>query len=390
MQNRLKESVIKEVDRLKTDLIDICMTIHSNPEVKFKEFKAVEVLTTFLEKNDFEVTKGTGGLETAFNAVFKGPGNGPAIAFLAEYDALPQIGHACGHNIVGSAGVGAAVALKKAAADSIGKIIVVGTPAEEGGGGKIILIEKGIFEDIDIAMMIHPSNKTRMVRLMLAVAETGFIFHGRAAHAAAYPHKGINALDGVILTFNNINALRQQLKNDVRIHGIITEGGYAPNIIPEMASAQFYVRALEEKYFKEVVEKVKECARGAAIATGTKLDIKTERLIYRPFKPNYTLAEIFRDNLSLIGIREDPGDEKGDMGSSDIGNVSQTIPTIHADISICDDDVVCHSPGFRDAAISEKGIKGIVTGAKALALTALDIFISPEKMDMIRKEFEGK
>ncbi len=390
MQNRLKESVIKEVDRLKTDLIDICMTIHSNPEVKFKEFKAVEVLTTFLEKNDFEVTKGIGGLETAFNAVFKGPGNGPAIAFLAEYDALPQIGHACGHNIVGSASVGAAVALKKVAADSIGKIVVVGTPAEEGGGGKIILIEKGIFEDIDIAMMIHPSNKTKMVRLMLAVAEIGFVFHGKAAHAAAYPHKGINALDGVILTFNNINALRQQLKNDVRIHGIITEGGYAPNIIPEMASAQFYVRALEEKYFKKVVEKVKECARGAAIATGTELDIKTERLIYRPFKPNYTLAEIFRDNLSLIDIREDPGDEKGDMGSSDIGNVSQTIPTIHADISICDDDVVCHSPGFRDAAISEKGIKGIVTGAKALALTALDIFISPEKMDMIRKEFEGK
>jgi amidohydrolase len=377
------------VERLKPDLIEICKTIHRNPEVKFKEFKAVEVLTAFLKKNDFGVTQGIGGLETAFNAVFKGAEDSPIIALLAEYDALPQIGHACGHNIVCTASVGAAVALKNVAHDSLGKIVVVGTPAEEGGGGKITLIKKGIFKDVDLAMMVHPSNKTRMVRLMLAVVEIRFIFHGKSAHAAAYPYEGINALDGVILTFNNINALRQQLKDDVRIHGIITEGGYAPNIIPDRASAQFYVRALEERYFKKVVEKVKECARGASIATGTKLDIKMEEFTYRPFKPNYTLAGIFRENLSFLNIKEDSGGERGDMGSSDIGNLSHIIPTIHADISICDDKIVCHSPDFRDAALSEKGMKGMIIGAEGLALTAFDIFISPDKMDMIRKEFEG-
>lgn len=383
----IKEILVKEVDRLKPEIIKISRLIHSKPELAYKEFFASDALTSFLEGYDFKVEKGIGGLPTAFMASASGRKKAPSVAFIAEYDALPKLGHACGHNMIGAISAGAAAALKKSALDRAGKIIVIGTPAEEGGGGKIKLIEKGAFKGIDMAIMAHPSNKTRAVGRMLAVVDITFTFIGKSSHASSFPYQGINALDGVILTYNNINAMRQQLKEDVRIHGIITEGGQAPNIIPDRASAKFYVRSLDMKYFKEVLEKVKNCAKGAAKATGCRLRIDTGKFAYHPFKTNYTLSGIFRENMKSVGLKEDSIGEKEGMGSSDIGNLSQVMPTIHPEFAIGKTNVVNHSPEFAMAAVSKFGTEMMIKITKAAAMTALDVFCHPEKVKEIKKEF---
>ncbi|MBI4379542.1 MAG: M20 family metallopeptidase [Nitrospinae bacterium] len=381
------EAVIKEIERLKPELINISRNIHSKPELAFKEFFASDTLTSFLNGQSFKIKRGVGGLPTAFIASAAFGRGTPSIAFIAEYDALPKIGHACGHNMIGAISIGAATAIKNTASDLDGKIYVIGTPAEEGGGGKIRLIEKGVFKGIDLAIMAHPSNKTRVAMKMLAVVEITFTFIGKSSHAAAFPYEGINALDGVILTYNNINALRQQLKEDVRIHGIITEGGEAPNIIPDRASARFYVRALDMKYFKEVVEKVKDCARGAAKATQCKLRVDTGRFVYHPFKPNYTLAGVVRDNMELLGLKENSIGETAGIGSSDIGNLSQIIPTIHPEFAIAKSNIVNHSPEFAEAAISKYAMDMMIKMTKVVAMTAIDILSSPEKVREISREF---
>jgi amidohydrolase len=384
---QLKSAVIKEIDRLKPEIVKLSKLIHSRPELAYKEFFASDTLTSFLKKHGFKIEKGIGGLPTAFIASAAGRKKAPAAAFIAEYDALPKLGHACGHNMIGAISAGAAAALRNAALDRAGRIIVIGTPAEEGGGGKIKLIEKGVFKGIDMALMAHPSNKTRVIGRMLAVVDITFTFIGKSSHASSFPYEGINALDGIILTYNNINALRQQLKEDVRIHGIITEGGQAPNIIPDRAAAKFYVRSLDMKYFKEVMEKVKDCARGAAKATRCRLRIDTGKFAYHPFKPNYTLSGIFRENMKSLGIKEDSIGEKEGMGSSDIGNLSQVIPTIHPEFAIGKMNVVNHSPEFARAAVSKFGADMMIKMTKAAAMTALDVFCYPKKVKEIRKEF---
>lgn len=369
----IKDELVKEIDRLKPELSALSRDIFNYPETAFKEFYAQSVLTDYLKGKGIAVARGTGGLKTAFKGVINEKKRSPAVALLAEYDALPSLGHACGHNVICASCVGAAAALKKISKEINGKVVIIGTPGEEGGGGKIHLINKGIFKGIDAAMMIHPSSKNKVVRRMLAVTEFKFIFTGKPAHASAHPEEGINALDALILTFNNINALRQQLRGDARIHGIIEEGGVAPNIIPERGTARFYVRAKDMDYFHEVVKKVKGCANAAALATGCKLTIETPGFTYKPFKPHYPIAELFSKNLAALGIKEDDISETEGMGSSDIGNVSHEIPTIHADIKICKGDVECHTSGFAKAASSDEGMNGMIIGAKGLALTAVDI-----------------
>ncbi|MBI3814266.1 MAG: M20 family metallopeptidase [Nitrospinae bacterium] len=387
--DQLKSAVIKEIDRLNPEIVKLSRLIHSKPELAYKEFFASDTLTSFLKNHGFKIERGIGGLPTAFTASAAGRIKAPAVAFIAEYDALPKLGHACGHNMIGAISAGAAAALRNLALDSAGRIIVIGTPAEEGGGGKIKLIEKGVFNGIDIALMAHPSNKTRVIGRMLAVVDITFTFIGKSSHASSFPYEGINALDGVILTYNNINALRQQLKEDVRIHGIITEGGQAPNIIPDRAAARFYVRTLDMKYFKEVLEKVKDCARGAAKAARCRLRIDTGKFAYHPFKPNYTLSGIFRENMKSIGIKEDLIGERDGMGSSDIGNLSQVIPTIHPEFAIGKMNVVNHSPEFARAAVSKFGTDMMIKMTKAAAMTALDVFCYPEKVKEIKREFKN-
>jgi len=380
----LKEEVIKQIEGLRDEIIELSDRIHKNPELGFEEYKACAWLTDMLSQHGFEVERGVADLKTAFRATFTGSRehsfdsaqDRPRVALLAEYDALPEIGHACGHNIIAASSVGAAIALSKL--NLPGTVVVLGTPAEEGGGGKIIMIEQGVFKGIDAAMMIHPSDQNLISEGSLAVKQIRMKFKGKSAHAAAKPEKGINALDAVIQTFNNINALRQHLTEDVRIHGIITHGGVKPNIVPDYAEAYFYVRALDENYLLEVLEKVKNCAKGAALAQGAKVEFEVGRG-YRSRRLNHALVEAFTANLLALGVKPDDPPEHGGMGSSDIGDVSHVVPTIHPYISITEGEVPGHSREFAEAACSEKGHQGLLIGAKALAMTAIDLFVSEEE-----------
>lgn len=385
--DRLKDHLIAELEGMREELIDLSRNLHGQPEVAFQEHLSVDLLTLFLEKEGFLVERGVGQLPTAFKAIW-GNSSGPSVALIAEYDALPEMGHGCGHNLIAASSLGAAVALKRATDGLAGRVVVVGTPAEEGGGGKILLLERGVFDDLDVAMMVHPSNRNRLAMRTLAMADLKMAFRGRSSHAAAAPHMGINALDAVILTYNNINALRQQLQEDVRIHGIITEGGKVPNVIPDRAAAWFFVRSREREYLQEVLEKLKACTQGAAQATGCQVDLTIGPLVYHPFRSNQTMAELFRENLSRLGVEAShPAPEEGALGSSDIGNLSDILPTIHPELAISPSDIVLHTPAFAQAAISERGHQGLLLAAKALAMTALDVLLRPETLEGIRREF---
>lgn len=387
LKKDLKGQILAQVDRLREELIALSASLHAEPEVGFQEHRSAGKLIEMLEREGFRIERGVGGLPTAFQATWGGKKSGPSVAFLAEYDALIGLGHACGHNLIATASVGAALALKRGLPGLDGQIMVLGTPAEEGGGGKIILLEKGVFEGVDIALMVHPGNRTHLAWKSLAMADLKVAFTGKAAHAAAAPHQGINALDAMILTYNNLNALRQQLRDDARIHGIITEGGKAPNIIPDHTAAWFFIRSLEEGYLHELLEKVKACAQGAAQATGCQVELTVNPRIYQPFKSNRVLEELFRASLGLLGVEESPPAPGGMLGSSDVGNVSQTLPTLHPELAICPQEIALHTPEFAQAAISERGKQGLLLAAKALALTALEVFLSPEKGKEIREDF---
>ncbi|ADH61511.1 amidohydrolase [Thermoanaerobacter mathranii subsp. mathranii str. A3] len=382
----LKEKVISFIERIKEEIFEVADEIYKNPELGNQEFKASKLLREKISAYGFLVNE-VEGLPTAFLARKKGQKPGPKIAFLAEYDALPKIGHACGHNLIAAASFGAAVALGALAEELSGEVILVGSPAEETDGAKVLLVERGIFNDMDAAMMVHPGNRTTIYTTSLAMEALEFTYTGKAAHAAASPHLGINALDAVILLFNGINALRQQLRPDARIHGIIVEGGHTPNIIPERAVARFYVRAKEKKYMLEVKEKVIACAKGAELSTGAKLSYRNFELGFDNLVTNKTMAEVFKANLKELGYHDISDEEEG-IGSTDMGNVSQVVPSIHPHIAIAEKDVVPHSLEFLKAAGSTRGKETAVLSAKVLAMTALDIMTREELLKKIKEEFE--
>jgi amidohydrolase len=383
----LKNRVIREVNRLRDELIRTSKAIHAYPEIAFEEHQSMALLADLAEKSGYQVDRGIAGLPTAFRARRASPKEGPTIAFLAEYDALPDLGHACGHNLIGTSSTGAALAML-AVLDSLpGTITLIGTPAEEKGGGKIILLEAGIFESVDIAMMVHPSTKTMTTRTSLAASPIFFEFFGKPAHASSSPETGINALEACIQTFNNVNALRQHLTTDIRIHGIIMQGGEAVNIVPQYAAAQFMVRALQSKTCLEVVEKVIRCARTAAEAMGARIQVSQERH-YAEMRPNLTLAGVYKRNITQLGeIVEDPIPNQG-MASSDMGNISHALPAIQPHIAITDPGTAAHTPAFCQASISDRGHEGMLKVAKALAMTAVDLLSNPELVSNIRLEFE--
>jgi amidohydrolase len=383
-----KQALIKEVERLKPELLEISRFLHANPELAFEEHKAAERLSRTMETHGFSVERSVAGLATAFTAS-RASAEGPTIAFLAEYDALPGLGHACGHNLIAAGSVGAALALKVALGEVGGRVLVVGCPAEEKGGGKIPLVESGVFQGVDAAMLVHPSNRTEIVKRALGMRDVQVEFFGKASHAAATPHLGINALDAVILTFTNINALRQQIRPDARIHGIITHGGKAPNIIPDHAAALFYVRALDMAYLEELYQKVLGCFEAAAMATGTRHQVKRAGSDYHPHKINYALAELFRKNLEALGTQVDQGPEDQDLGSTDVGNVSQAVPTVQPMIAICGPSVACHMPEFAVASASRAGEEGMLLAATAMALTGLDLLRDRDALRRVKQEFAG-
>jgi len=384
----LKDKIVEYIDELSSLLTDISDEIHQNPELAFKEVLASKLLAEELKKAGFEVEIGAADLETAILAIHPEKSEGPTIAILAEYDALPEIGHACGHNLIAGAALGASLALGSIKKDLPGKLIFMGTPAEEDIGGKIAMIDAGLFKDVDAAMMFHPSAGYTMVgRKGLALTEVNIEFHGKPAHAAASPEKGINALDAIIQTFNGINALRQHIISSSRIHGVITHGGVKPNIVPEFASASFYVRAAKDDYCKELVKKVEKCAKGAAEATGAKLKFKVVSPSYQSRNVNKAMGNLFVENLKILGEPINPLPEGSGAGSSDIGNVSQVVPAIHPYISIADDSVAGHSQEFAAASASYHGHRAMLVAAKALAMTAIDLFTDAEKMAKVTEEF---
>ncbi len=383
----VKDTIVQAVDRLAGDLEDLSRTIHANPELGYQEVKAAGWLAEFLSRQGFKVERGVADVPTAFRAIME-TGPGPTIAIMCEYDALPAIGHACGHNVIAAVGAGAGAALA-AARDRLpkGRIQVIGTPAEEGGGGKVKLIRGGVFRDVDAAMMVHGWAAWVPHQDLLGIVRVGFEFTGKAAHASAYPWHGVNALDAVIQTFNNVSMLRQQMRPDARIHGIVTHGGAAPNIIPEFAAAMFYVRAPRVDQMWELHRRVIACAEGAARATGCTLNVvEQQETAYEPFKRNPTLVDTFRRNLLTLGVTESPED-KEHLGSSDVGNVSQVVPTIQPLVKIAPDGTPIHSRAFEAAAVSPLAREGLVIAAKALALTAHDVLADPALLARIRQEF---
>ena len=385
----VKDLVGEAVDRLGDELESLSHRIHEHPELGYQEVQAAGWLSDFLERQGFKVERGVAGVETAFRGTVD-TGEGPTIAILCEYDALPAIGHACGHNVIATAGVGAGAALATLR-DRLpkGRVQVIGTPAEEGGGGKVKLIRGGVFKAVDAAMMIHGFDRWIMHQDLLGIVRCRFEFTGKAAHASADPWEGVNALDAVIQTFNNVSMLRQQVRPEARIHGIVNDGGAAANIIPEFASATFYVRAAELDYMWALQKRVIACAEGAARATGCTLKVVEQRdNAYEPMKRNGTLLELFRANARTFGVVEAP-ESRERMGSSDVGNVSQVIPAIQPMVQIAPEGTPIHSRAFAEAAVKPLARDGMLKAAKIMAMTTCDLLANPDLVKEARREFEA-
>jgi len=382
---KLKTSVIDEIDACRDQLNELSLKIHANPELAFQEVKAAAWLSEYLKENGFSVESGIGGLKTAFKANY-GQGK-PVIAILAEYDALPKLGHACGHNLIAVSAVAAGIASKPAADRVGGSIMVIGTPGEELYGGKVVMVKRGAFDGVDVAMMVHPGVLNTATTRFLACHTLEVEFFGRAAHAAARPEKGINALEAMLQSFTAINSLRQHIKDRARIHGIITDGGEAANIVPAHSAGNFVVRAEDDSYLDELKEKVINCFTGAATASGARLEYRWGEVRYAPLRSNMTLARLFRRNLQSLGRKVHLLDPSNSFGSSDIGNVSQLVPSIHPSVAIAPVEALVHSPQFASAAASEAGLRGLLDAGKALAMTVVDLVANPAIVAMVKEEF---
>jgi amidohydrolase len=378
--DRQRKILISEAEALRPEAVRMLRAISGFAELGLSEVKTSETLAGFLRERGFRVDRGLAGMKAAFRAEYVFGRGKPAVAFLCEMDALPGLGHACGHNIVGVSSACAAAALAAFGAGRFrsGKVVAIGTPAEEMGYGKARMIGEGVFDGIDAAMMVHPSSRRHVAKGYLALHKIRFTYLGKASHAAAYPEHGINALDGVLLLFQGTAALRQHLPDTVRVHGIVTEGGKAPNIIPERAQAYFYVRGENQGELAEAVRRVKECARGAARATGCRLRMEEGPYTLSAMKVNPVLAGSYRGALAMLGLPESGAPVNKNRGSSDIGNVSQVVPTLQPNVPISrGEKVEIHTRLFEEATRSPSGIDGMMEGVRALSLTGYDLFASP-------------
>jgi amidohydrolase len=390
--------VTQAVDALRQELVDISLDIHAHPELNYQEFHAAQVLADALERHGFRVERGVGGVETAFRATLQGSNpDGPTVALLAEYDALPGIGHGCGHNLIAMSNLGAGLGMKAVMESLPGRLIVLGTPAEEGGGGKIRLLEADVFKGVDVALSSHPSSNRTIIPVdipkdqswSLAMVGYRYAYHGKAAHAAVVPHEGINALNAVIHLFTGIDALRQHLREDVRIHGIITDGGKAPNVVPDFAAANFMLRSRDRNYLHEVVERVRRVAEGAAQLTGARLEILPAHPMYENVRPNEVLVRAARANAGAVGMPVDatPPGWNGGGASTDFGNVSQVLPAYYLRFAVSEEPVPGHSTAMTQAAKSPLAHKSAIATAKVLALTACDLLANPALLAAARADF---
>ena len=398
-KEELAERANSVIETSRQELFDLSLDVHAHPELNYQEYYSSDALAGFLEKHNFAVERGIGGVETAFRATIPGgSGAGPTIAVLAEYDALPEIGHGCGHNLIAMAAMGAALGLQANAADLPGQVVVIGTPAEEGGGGKIRLLESGVFDGVDATLSSHPfSNRTvipataaRGESWSLAMVGYRYMYYGRAAHAAAAPEAGINALNAVIHLFTGIDALRQHLRDDVRIHGVITDGGLAPNVVPEFAAANFMLRSRDGRYLSdEVVGKVRQVAEGAAAMTGARLEVEEFYPFYENVQPNVTLAQAVGANAQTLGFRLDEpvAGRPGSGASTDFGNVSQVMPAYELRYAVSETPVTSHTRDMCETAATDLALSNALVVAKTLSLTAADLLRDVTLVEAAKAEF---
>lgn len=370
-----------------------------NPELGSEEYKSSKLLQDELEKHGFQVESGLLGMETAFKAVYRGKPGGPKIVYLCEYDALPGVGHGCGHNIIGTAGMGAGVVVSKLL--DAGEVWVIGTPAEESHGpsgmSKIRMSDEGVFDEADVVMMVHPAPFPPQVAsvavVFLAISMINIRFKGRTAHGAADPHKGINALNAAVLSYMAIHANRQQLRRDANavVHGIITEGGLANNVIPDEAALEFGVRSSDDSYIPTLIEMMKNSAKGAAIATGCEVEVEVRPGLKSNIR-NRRLEQLFIDVFTELDVVvEDPNIAvaRTPSGSTDFSNVTHVVPAIHPIIGISDSMMPIHSREFAEASLTETAHKGLETGIRALAMAGLKILTQPQLLQEIKKDFEN-
>jgi amidohydrolase len=368
-----KQVVVNRVNEVSKVLLTLSHKIHANPETAWQEFESSDAVSKTLSDHGFDVVEQVAGLPTAFRAEF---GTGDlTVALCAEYDALPGLGHACGHNIIASSSVGAAIALAAVADELKIKVVVLGTPAEEGGGGKIIMLERGAFDGIDIAALVHPGPVDVAFAEPFAVRHIAVKYSGKASHAAAYPEQGINAADAFTIAQVAIGLLRQQLPSTVRVHGVMTRGGEAPNAIPEVTQGRWYVRATSTKLMEETFDRIAKCFEAGAIATGCSLEIHDESQPYSEFTNHPNLNEIYKSNAESIGRVFDDNDPRIKMNraSTDLGNISKVIASIHPYIGVNSGTAVNHQKEFAAACITADADQAVLDAAKAIAMTLVDI-----------------
>jgi amidohydrolase len=382
-----KEQLCREVDARAAVLLAASHDIHEHPELGFDERFAHERLTDILDAEGLAPERGAYGLPTAFSA--RAGTSGPTIAVFCEYDALPGIGHACGHNIIGTAGLGAGIAAAQVAEDLGGQVLILGSPAEEGGGGKVAMIEAGALDGVDAAVMVHPAGADLIAMNAIAVQQIWVTYTGAAAHAAAFPHKGRNALDAAVLGYTNVAALRQHIRSDERIHGIFTEAGDKPNIVPAHTAAQWYVRAATLARLEPLKARVQACLQAGADAAGCEMSYEWKDPAYADMVDNQPMIERYVANAHRIGRQPlDPADTAPVVGSTDMGNVSYVVPSIHPMIKVAPAHISIHTPEFAGYAASDDGDLAVLDGAKMLALTIADLWAEPGALDAARAAFE--
>jgi amidohydrolase len=372
----LKQAVSDRVDALAPRLIHASRAIHEHPELNYQEHFAHDLLTDLLAEQGIEPTRGAYGIPTAFDA--SAGYEGPTIAVLCEYDALPALGHACGHNIIATAGIGAGLAAAFVAEQAGGRVRIMGTPAEEGGGGKVKMARAGAFDNIDAAMMVHPADADLIAMDCIAIQEVEVSFHGKAAHAAAAPWEGRNALDAAVLGYMNVAALRQHIRPNERIHGIFTKGGDKPNIVPAEAVMDWYIRSGTIDSLAPLQERVLACLEGAASACGCTMHPELVGERYADMIDNQPMVRAYVANAARLGrtVMDPAASGRRVVGSTDMGNVSYLVPSIHPMIKVAPDGVPIHSEAFARFAASPDGDRAVIDGAKAMAMTVVDLWAS--------------
>lgn len=379
----------EHVEASAADLCGLSHAIHGQPELGFEERAAARAVTDLLTAAGVPVEVGACGLDTAVRARIGR--RRPRVALLAEYDALPGIGHACGHNIIAATAVGAFLALAAHIDTLGGSVELIGCPAEEGGGGKEFIARAGGFDDVDAALMLHPAGFDAAAIDWLGVRQVEAVFHGLSAHAAAMPQLGRNALDGAVAAYQGVAALRQHMLPGDRVHGIITDGGQAPNVVPARAAVRFYLRSSRLDTLAELTERAREVCEGAALASGTQLALHWDPCpVYVPVRNSATLAGRYAVHAAARGRRVLPPGQgpTGFAASTDLGNVSVRVPAIHPTLAVAPPEVSLHTPAFADWAVSAQGDTGVVDGAVALAQTAADLLVDEQLQTAMRREFE--